>query len=156
MPPFKAVYPKPSNCGICDLKQYGNVPTSVDVQDGIMGFGSQLILVHSQPQSEGLWFPSHGPDPGSLREAAVPMGGWAVLMGRQRAALAAQAALWLQPLLCDSSLGPRQRGKREGTQPTQWQQGSVSLKDISADCLYCWCVTAVRKGQKDKEEALYF
>lgn len=47
MPPFKTVYPKPSNCGICDLKQYGNVPTSVDVQDGIMGFGSQLILVHS-------------------------------------------------------------------------------------------------------------
>lgn len=105
MPPFKAVYPKPSNCGICDLKQYGDVPTSVNVQDGIMGFGSQLILVHSQPQSEELWFPSHGPDPGSLREAAVPMGGWAVLMGRQWAALGAQAALWLQPLLCDSSLG---------------------------------------------------
>lgn len=119
MPPFKSVYSKTSNCGICDLKQYGYVPTAVDVEDGIMGFGSQLILIHSQPQSEGLWSPRSWPRPGIPREMAVPMGGWAVLVGRQRAALGAQAAFSLQPLLRDSSVSPHQRGKREGVQPTQ-------------------------------------
>lgn len=39
------------------------MPTAVDVQDGIVGFGSQLIPMHSQPQSDGFWSPRSWPRP---------------------------------------------------------------------------------------------
>lgn len=157
MPPCKSVYPKTSNCGVCDLKQYGSVCLLLWMyRMGYWGLApSSYWCTHSLSQRDSGPL-GHGPDPGIPREMAVPMGGRAVLVGRLRAALGAQAALWLQPPLCDSSVSLHHRGKREGAEPTQWQQGSVSLKGTSADCLYCWCVTAVRKGQEDKEEAFYF